>query len=126
MPFKIQWVKKKKKEKKEKVHIDYSKKLVGIVLAHIFIITDVFLVFCCYEMHKLQDLSSLSYIAPVIFGAFSITVSAALGFYNWRASQNDFMKIEIEKTKQLSELKEKYGDNFTYMETQEIETPKIN
>ena len=122
MPFKIQWVKKKKKEK---AHVDYSKKLVGIVLAHIFIITDVFLIFCCYEMHSLEDLSALSYIAPVIFGAFSITVSAALGFYNWRASQNDFMKIEIEKTKQLSELKEKYGDNFTYTETKEIETPKI-
>ncbi len=124
MGFKISFDKKKKLKNVQ--HVDYSKKLVGTVLFHIFAITDLFLIFCCYEMHELEDLSAMSYIAPVIFGAFSITVSAALGFYNWRASQNDFMKIEIEKTKQLSELKEKYGDNFTYTETKEIETPKIS
>jgi hypothetical protein len=68
----------------------------------------VFIVWCCYEMHRLDDLSPLAYIGPSV-----ITLGAtAVGFYNWRAKQSDMVQIEIKRLELIAQLKQTYGDDL--------------
>lgn len=64
----------------------------------VVIICIAFLVWCCYEMHRQNDLSPLAYIG----GEIGAILTAAFGLYCWRAKASDtfriaLMKAEIEK-----------------------------
>ena len=68
-----------------------------------------FVVFICYEMHRLGDLTPVAYMAAPIIG---IPV-AVVGFYMWRAKAKSQTDLEWEKTKQLTLFREKHPEAFT-------------
>lgn len=75
-----------------------------------------FIVFICYEMHRLCDLSPVAVIGTALVGMIAATNAA----YMWRAKQEDYSRLELEKMKQLSEMKKKYGDDFILEELHEV------
>lgn len=88
---------------------EYSKVVTTAVVATFTALAVGFIVFVCYEMHVQGDLSPVAYIGPSIVGL----LATVLGFYMWRAkakSQND---LEWEKTKQLTQFREKHPEYFT-------------
>ena len=88
---------------------EYSK-LITTIIASIFTVLAVaFVIFVCYEMHRLGDLSPVGYIGPSIAGL----LAAVLGFYMWRAREKSKNDLEWEKTKQLTNFREKHPDYFT-------------
>lgn len=68
-----------------------------------------FVIFVCYEMHRLEDLSPVEYMAAPIVG---IPV-AIVAFYMWRAKAKSKTDLEWEKTKRLTRYKEKHPEHFT-------------
>lgn len=79
-----------------------------VVLFFVMLLVAVFIVWCCYEMHRLDDLSPLAYIGPSVI-ALGAT---AVGFYNWRAKQSDMVQIEIKRLELIAQLKQTYGDDL--------------
>lgn len=75
-----------------------------------------FIIFICYEMHRLCDLSPVAVIGTSLVGMIAATNAA----YMWRAKQEDYLKLELEKIKRLSEMKKKYGDDFISEELHEV------
>lgn len=94
-------------------HIEFSKITVSTVL----LLTTLFLLFVCWKMHVLGDLTPVSDIAPPLFVCVGIVVYA----YMKRAYQKDMVNLEIEKTKKLSELKKKSGDDFVYERIEDVD-----
>jgi hypothetical protein len=68
-----------------------------------------FIIFVCYEMHWLRDLSPVAYIGTGIVGLLAIV----LGAYMWRAKAKSLSDLEWEKTKQLTLFREKHPECFT-------------
>ena len=95
-----------KRENPNSFHIEFSK----ICVAISFLISILFIFYCCYEMHVQQNLDPISYIGGGILVCLAIIVRA----YMKRAYQKDIAMIEIKKAEQLSELKEKHGEDFVY------------
>ena len=92
---------KKTKQKKE-----FSK----IVVTYTLILSTVFLLFICYEMHRLGDLSPIAYIGTGIVGLLTIVIGA----YMWRAKQKDLVYLEFELNKKILEIKKESGEDFEY------------
>lgn len=84
--------------------VAFSKLIVGFVIT----LVTAFVVFCCYEMHRLGDLSPISYIGTGMIALLSTVVAA----YMWRAKQQDMFNLELEKIKEKAKLREELGDNF--------------
>lgn len=82
----------------------FSKVIVGFVI----VLVTVFILFCCYEMHRLGDLSPISYIGTGMIALLSTVVAA----YMWRAKQQDMFNLELEKIKEKARLREELGDNY--------------
>ena len=82
----------------------FSKVIVGFVIA----LVTAFIIFCCYEMHRLGDLSPISYIGTGMIALLSTVVAA----YMWRAKQQDMFNLELEKIKEKAKLREEFGDNY--------------
>lgn len=59
----------------------------------VVIICVVFLIWCCYEMHRQNDLSPLAYIG----GEIGAILTASFGLYCWRAKATDTFKIALLK-----------------------------
>lgn len=93
-------------------HVEFSK--ISVSLSFIIVIG--FLAFVCYEMHRLNDLSAVGYIGGGILVCLGIIVHA----YMKRAYQKDLVDLEIKKTRQLTALKKKYGDDFVYDEIEDV------
>ena len=68
-----------------------------------------FLVWCCYEMHRLEDLSPLAYLGPAV----CVMGAAIVATYMWRAKQSDMVDIEIKRIETIAKLKGKYGDDLS-------------
>lgn len=68
-----------------------------------------FLAWCCYEMHRLDNLDPLAYIGPAVCGLGAVIV----GTYMWRAKQSDMVDIEMKRLETIAKLKEKYGDDLS-------------
>ncbi len=67
-------------------------------------------------MEQTGDLSPIQYLAPTLCVALVFIV---IGYFS-RAKAKDKADLEYEKTKQLSKLKQQYGENFyPYKEEQE-------
>lgn len=88
---------------------EYSKRITTIVVAVFSSLAVAFILFVCYEMHRLGDLSPVAYIGPSIVGL----LATVLAFYMWRAKAKSQTDLEWEKTKQLTVLREKYPEAFT-------------
>lgn len=82
----------------------FSKVIVGFVI----VLVTAFILFCCYEMHRLGDLSPISYIGTGMIALLSTVVAA----YMWRAKQQDMFNLELEKIKEKAKLREELGDNY--------------
>lgn len=87
-------------------HIEFSKFCVGYVL----VLVTSFLIFVCYEIHRQSDLSAVGYMAGGVLVCLGIVILA----YMKRAYHKDLTDLEIDKTKKLSAIKKKAGDDFVY------------
>ena len=83
----------------------------------IFAIAVAFIIFVCYEMHTLQDLTPIEYVADIIKIALPIGIIA----YMWRAVMEDKMELQLMYNEELSKGKVKYGDNYVIEELDEPE-----
>lgn len=72
-----------------KKKVPFSKLIIGFTVT----ICTLFLVFVCYEMHRLKDLTPLAYIGMAVIGLYS----SALGFYVWRARKSDDYELALKK-----------------------------
>lgn len=88
---------------------EYSKTMSTIVVGVFSILAIGFIIFVCYEMHRQNDLSPVAYIGPSIVSV----LIAVVGFYMSRAKAKSKTDLEWEKTKQLTELREKHPESFT-------------
>lgn len=88
---------------------EYSKWITTIVVAVFSALAVGFITFVCYEMHRLGDLSPVAYIGPSIVGL----LATVLAFYMWRAKAKSQTDLEWEKTKRLTEFREKHPEHFT-------------
>ena len=79
-----------------------------VVVIFVIILVTAFIIFCCYEMHRLGDLSPISYIGTGMIALLSTVVAA----YMWRAKQQDMFNLELEKIKEKAKLREELGDNY--------------
>lgn len=87
---------------------EYSKVITTAVVVTFSLVAIAFIVFVCYEMHRLNDLSPVAYIGPSIVGL----LATVLAFYMWRAKAKSQTDLEWEKTKQLTALREKHPEAF--------------
>ena len=85
-----------------------------------FAIAVAFMIFVCYEMHILQDLTPIEYVADIIKVALPIGIIA----YMWRAVMEDKMELQLIYNEELSKGKQKYGDNYIIEELDEPEFMK--
>ena len=88
---------------------EYSKVVTTAVVTTFSLVAVAFIIFVCYEMHILGDLSPVAYIGPSIVGL----LATVLAFYMWRAKAKSQTDLEWEKTKKLTELREKHPESFT-------------
>lgn len=88
---------------------EYSKLITSIIVCVFSILAVGFIIFVCYEMHRQNDLSPITYIGPTIAGV----PTAVVGFYMSRAKAKSKTDLEWEKTKRLTEFREKHPEAFT-------------
>lgn len=81
----------------------------------IFYITIAFMIWACYMMWKIQDLSAIEYIADIIKIALPIGIIA----YMYRAVMEDKIELQLKYNRGLSEDKKKYGDGYVIEELSE-------
>ena len=89
---------------------EYSKTITTLIVGIFSILAVGFIIFVCYEMHRQNDLSPIAYIGPTIAGV----PTAVVGFYMSRAKAKSKTDLEWEKTKQLTEFREKHPEAFAY------------
>ena len=87
---------------------EYSKTVTTTVVAIFSALAVAFIIFVCYEMHRLGDLSPVGYIGPSIAGI----LASVIGFYMSRAKAKSQTDLEWEKTKRLTLYREKHPDAF--------------
>lgn len=97
----------KQKRKKE-----YSKVLVGGVMIGVAW----FIHWCTRAMTESGDYSAL----PDLIKYVCILGAIALMCYAFRCKQKDKVDIEMERLKNINEMKKKYGDDFIYEEMAEV------
>ena len=68
-----------------------------------------FLAWCCYEMHRLDNLEPLAYVGPAVCALGAVVI----GTYLWRAKQSDMVEIEMKRLETIAKLKGKYGDDLS-------------
>lgn len=91
---------KKRAEKKK----EYSK----IVTSWCRYIVTAFILFVCFESHRLGDLSAIESVAGII----KYIAVVSIGGYFYKARSENQIKLQIEYQKQASELKKMYGDDY--------------
>lgn len=96
-------------KREAKVWREYSKVITSLLTPVLTILAVGFVIFVCYEMHRLEDLSPVPYLAPPIIGV----PVAVVGLYMWRAKAKSKTDLEWEQTKQLTLFREKHPEYFT-------------
>lgn len=97
-------IKRSKKDKPKRSKVPTSKIVIFVVLTLVI----AFVLWCCYEMHRLNDITALSFIGPAVIALGAVAVA----FYNWRAKQTDMVQLEMRRLEIIAELKAKHGDNL--------------
>lgn len=69
-------------------------------VSYVLFLASAFLIWACYEMHRLNDLTPIAYIGTGVVGL----IAAALGFYVWRAKASDTYDLAVKKSKKEQEL----------------------
>lgn len=87
---------------------EYSKIVTTAVVTIFSALAVSFIIFVCYEMHRLGDLSPVGYIGPSIAGI----LASVIGFYMSRAKAKSQTDLEWEKTKRLTIFREKHPEAF--------------
>lgn len=87
---------------------EYSKVITSIVVGLFSFVAIAFIVFVCYEMHRLEDLSPVAYIGTGIVGLLTVVLAA----YMWRAKAKSQCDLEWERTKKFTEFREKHPEHF--------------
>ena len=82
----------------------FSKMIVGYVM----ILVTAFIIFCCYEMHRLGNLDPIQVMGAGIVALLASVVAA----YMWRAKQQDVYDLQMQELKDKAELRQKYGDSY--------------
>lgn len=77
------------------------------IIFSVILLTYIFVLFVCFMIYKLSDLSPLSYLIPAVFGLST----TALGFYSWKAKNENKIKLEIERIKEEQKLKREFKDD---------------
>lgn len=67
------------------------------IVIYVFVLVTGFIIWCCYEMHRLGDLSPVSFIGGGIIGMLTIVIAA----YMWRAKQSDLYELEKKRVQEL-------------------------
>jgi len=101
-----------KEEKQAKHKMEFSKKITIACVALAFL----FILFICIEMHLQQNLEPVAYVGAGIVIMLGICVKA----YMKRAYQKDLVTMKVSQSKELSELKKHYGDDFIYEDIDDI------
>ena len=78
-------------------------------LAAVLAVVVAFLAWCCYEIHRLDNLDPLAYVGPAVCALGAVVV----GTYMWRAKQSDMVEIEMKRLETIAKLKVKYGDDLS-------------
>ena len=99
--------------KDKKCHIEASKLSTDLS----FLLAFGFVVFCCYEMHSLQDSPPIAYLGAGVLVFLGLVVNA----YMKRAAAKDLANQKIYETKITSELKKEYGDDFHEGEVHDVD-----
>ena len=88
-----------------------------LVVWYFIVLSTLFLLYCCWEMHRLCDLSPMAYIAPTVMGF----MASVLGVYVYRAKKTDefilaLKKAEIEKFEgiKISSLENNNQEEINY------------
>lgn len=95
------------------LHIDFSK----LTVSYVLLLVTVVLGFAFFEMHRLCDLSPLGEITAGTMVCLGVVIVS----YMKRAHNKDTVNLEIEKTKKLSALKKKSGDDFVYERIEDVD-----
>ena len=107
---------KKTNNKENKKPVNKTKKGTSKKITYwIFYISVAFMTFVCYEMHVLQDLTPIEYVADIIKISLPIGIIA----YVFRAVMEDKMELQLKYNEELSKGKIKYGDNYVIEELDE-------
>ena len=78
-----------------------------------------FLIFCCYEIHRLNDTTPIAYLGTGMLVLMGFAVKA----YMTRAAAKDMSQIKLLETQELSKLKKKYGEDY---QQGEVNPPDIS
>lgn len=79
-----------------------------ILTASIVLLVYGFIAWACAEMHRLGDLSPLSYIGTAVIGLLATVVAA----YMWRAKQTDLFLLDLKKSEEMARLRRAYGQDL--------------
>lgn len=79
-----------------------------VLTASIVLLVYGFIAWACVEMHRLGDLSPLSYIGTAVIGLLATVVAA----YMWRAKQSDLFQLDLRKSEEMAKLRREYGQDF--------------
>ena len=88
---------------------EFSKVITAAVLVTFSFVAVFFVLFVCYEMHRLGDLTPVADLADPILAV----PAAFVAFYMWRAKAKSKTDLEWEQTKQLTLFREKHPEYFT-------------
>ena len=86
--------------KTQKPFIPWSKILTVAVLLLVY----GFVIWACYEMHRLNDLSPIGYMAASIIGLLATTIAT----YFWRAKHKDLVEQDMVFTRFMAELNKEF------------------
>ena len=93
----------------KKKNREYSKTMTTITVSLFSTVAILFVIFVCYEMHRQNDLTPVSYIGPSLAGILVLIIRG----YLRRAEAKSKNDLEWEKTKQLTKFREKHPEHFT-------------
>lgn len=96
--------KRKSSSRKTRRKKEYSK----VIVAWCFALITFFIMFACYEIHRLEDTSAIEFITDIV----KYVTVVAVGGYFFKARAENTAKIQLEYQKQASELRKEYGDDY--------------
>lgn len=88
-----------------------------IIIAASFIVATIITIDAMILMHITQDTSALSYIIPSVY----TVLTAATGFYYWKAKSENKIKLRNQAIKDILELKKTYGSDEVDMAESDID-----
>lgn len=86
-----------------------------VLTASVVLLAYGFVIWACFEMHRLDALSPIAYIGASIIGLVATVITA----YMWRAKHKGLVEGDKEFTEFMAELEKKYGPGVKAYRTQQ-------